>query len=102
MKRLSCTLAGWKRNKGFLGQCGRVGKAEVSGSVTQHERVLLSTPSIGKKLDRLFFGSAEDPETAWEKRAELLGKEEKHSMESLVQQKTQDNMERILAWDPNE
>jgi hypothetical protein len=54
---------------------------------------------LGKSLIDFFFGSAEDPETAWEKRAELLDKEEKHSMESLVQQNIQDNMERILAWD---
>lgn len=47
-----------------------------------------------QKLDPRFFGSAEVVEIAWEKRVDLLDKEGKQSMGSLVQRKIQGMKER--------
>lgn len=55
-----------------------------------------------QKLDSRFFGSAGAPDDAWETRIELLDEKEQRFMESLVQRKLEDMMERVLAWEQNE
>ncbi|KAJ5704465.1 hypothetical protein N7447_004382 [Penicillium robsamsonii] len=55
-----------------------------------------------KKIDPLFFGAAQSPETAWKERLGLLGEKEIEEMEQLVVRKLEEKETRILKWDPDE
>lgn len=56
-----------------------------------------------KYLDARFFGSAARLDgDGWERRAELLDKEEIMEIDSFVDQKVEEMKTRVLAWEPEE
>lgn len=56
-----------------------------------------------KKLDGRFFGpGTRTEEDRWKERIDLLTKDERADMETIVERKLQDMRTRALAWGPDE
>lgn len=67
-----------------------------------HIRSLAFDAIYWLKIDPRFFGSAGNPETAWNERIELLDGAERDEMEALVTRKLEEMNTRVLEWDPDE